>query len=148
MEGIELLTPRQQLIRLSVDLRGVHPSEAELSAIVADPDLYEAYVDRWLDDDRLGPRMREVFNERFLTVTGSTYGHGYSGASGAQVAAAIAEEPLRLLQRVIDQDLPYTEMVTAAAIVHGDADRFLRFHESEHPVALQLGGSAPAEPAP
>ena len=113
VEGIELLTPRQQLIRLSVDLRGVHPSEAELSAIVADPDLYEAYVDRWLDDDRLGPRMREVFNERFLTVTGSTYGHGYSGASGAQVAAAIAEEPLRLLQRVIDQDLPYTEMVTA-----------------------------------
>ena len=37
----------------------------------------------------------------------------------------------------------YTEMVTAAAIVHGDADRFLRFHESEHPVALQLGGSDP-----
>jgi len=39
--------------------------------------------------------------------------------------------------------LLYTEMVTAAAIVHGDADRFLRFHEDEHPVALQLGGSDP-----
>ena len=37
----------------------------------------------------------------------------------------------------------YTEMVTAAAIHHGDADRFLRFHEAEHPVALQLGGSDP-----
>jgi tRNA-dihydrouridine synthase A len=37
----------------------------------------------------------------------------------------------------------YTEMVTAAAIVHGDADRFLHFHKSEHPVALQLGGSDP-----
>ena len=37
----------------------------------------------------------------------------------------------------------YTEMVTAAAIVHGDVDRFLRFHEREHPVALQLGGSDP-----
>jgi len=35
----------------------------------------------------------------------------------------------------------YTEMVTAAAIVHGDADRFLRYHEAEHPIALQLGGS-------
>jgi len=35
----------------------------------------------------------------------------------------------------------YTEMVTAAAIVHGDADRFLRFNHEEHPVALQLGGS-------
>ena len=37
----------------------------------------------------------------------------------------------------------YTEMVTAAAIVHGDADRFLRFNAEEHPVALQLGGSEP-----
>lgn len=37
----------------------------------------------------------------------------------------------------------YTEMVTAAAIHHGDADRFLRFNEEEHPVALQLGGSDP-----
>jgi tRNA-dihydrouridine synthase A len=35
----------------------------------------------------------------------------------------------------------YTEMVTAAAIHHGDADRFLRFDELEHPIALQLGGS-------
>jgi tRNA-dihydrouridine synthase A len=37
----------------------------------------------------------------------------------------------------------YTEMVTAAAIVHGDADRFLRYSKEEHPIALQLGGSQP-----
>jgi tRNA-dihydrouridine synthase A len=35
----------------------------------------------------------------------------------------------------------YTEMVTAAAIVHGDSASLLRFDESEHPIALQLGGS-------
>jgi len=34
-------------------------------------------------------------------------------------------------------------MVTAAAIHHGDADRFLRFNAEEHPLALQLGGSNP-----
>lgn len=38
----------------------------------------------------------------------------------------------------------YTEMVTTGAILHGDRDRFLRFDTSEHPVALQLGGSDPA----
>jgi len=38
----------------------------------------------------------------------------------------------------------YTEMVTAAAIHHGDADKLLQFDESEHPVAVQLGGSDPA----
>jgi tRNA-dihydrouridine synthase A len=37
----------------------------------------------------------------------------------------------------------YTEMVTAAAIHHGDSDRFLRFNDEEHPLALQLGGSDP-----
>ncbi len=39
----------------------------------------------------------------------------------------------------------YTEMVTSAAIRHGDRQRLLGFHRSEHPVALQLGGSDPEE---
>ena len=38
----------------------------------------------------------------------------------------------------------YTEMVTANAIHYGDADTLLRFDETEHPVAIQLGGSDPA----
>jgi tRNA-dihydrouridine synthase A len=38
----------------------------------------------------------------------------------------------------------YTEMVTAAALTHGDAEKLLRFDPAEHPVALQLGGSDPS----
>ena len=38
----------------------------------------------------------------------------------------------------------YTEMVTAAALCHGDAAALLQFDPSEHPLALQLGGSDPA----
>jgi tRNA-dihydrouridine synthase A len=41
--------------------------------------------------------------------------------------------------------LLYTEMITAAAIVRGDARRLLAFDTEEHPVALQLGGSEPRE---
>ena len=37
----------------------------------------------------------------------------------------------------------YTEMITAAAIVRGTSDRWLRFDPSEHPVGIQLGGSDP-----
>ena len=37
----------------------------------------------------------------------------------------------------------YTEMITAAALMHGDRDRLLAFDQIEHPVALQLGGSDP-----
>ena len=41
--------------------------------------------------------------------------------------------------------LLYTEMVTAPAVIHGDPVRLLGFDRAEHPVALQLGGSDPAE---
>lgn len=39
----------------------------------------------------------------------------------------------------------YTEMVTTGALIHGDVARHLRFDGAEHPVALQLGGSEPAD---
>lgn len=48
----------------------------------------------------------------------------------------------RLLSR---HALLYTEMVTTGALIHGDVERHLRFNAEEHPLALQLGGSEPAE---
>ncbi len=39
----------------------------------------------------------------------------------------------------------YTEMVTAPAVLHGPRERLLGYSPSEHPIALQLGGSDPAE---
>jgi tRNA-dihydrouridine synthase A len=39
----------------------------------------------------------------------------------------------------------YTEMLTTGAIIHGDRRRLLGFDPSEHPVALQLGGSDPRD---
>jgi tRNA-dihydrouridine synthase A len=39
----------------------------------------------------------------------------------------------------------YTEMLTTGAVIHGDRQRLLGFDMSEHPVALQLGGSDPRD---
>jgi tRNA-dihydrouridine synthase A len=39
----------------------------------------------------------------------------------------------------------YTEMLTTGAVIHGDRRRLLAFDTSEHPVALQLGGSEPRD---
>lgn len=49
---------------------------------------------------------------------------------------------LRLISR---HALLYTEMVTTGAILHGDRDRLLGFDPLEHPVAVQFGGSDPAD---
>jgi tRNA-dihydrouridine synthase A len=49
------------------------------------------------------------------------------------------------LRQFSSHALLYTEMITSAALAHGDRGRLLDFDPAEHPVALQLGGSDPAE---
>lgn len=50
----------------------------------------------------------------------------------------------RIFHRVLSKNtLLYTEMVTAAAVVHGDRAKLLDYDAGDHPVALQLGGSEP-----
>lgn len=52
----------------------------------------------------------------------------------------------RVLHRTLTaRALLYTEMLTTGAILHGDRARLLAFDAVEHPVALQLGGSEPAD---
>lgn len=54
----------------------------------------------------------------------------------------------RMLHRVLSRRaLLYTEMVTTGAVLHGDRARLLAFSPGEYPVALQLGGSEPADVA-
>lgn len=49
------------------------------------------------------------------------------------------------LRQLSEHTLLYTEMVTSAALKHGDAQYLLQHSQDEHPVALQLGGSNPVE---
>ena len=52
----------------------------------------------------------------------------------------------RHFHRLLTQrTLLYTEMVTTGALLHGDVPRHLRYNAEEHPLALQLGGSEPAD---
>jgi tRNA-dihydrouridine synthase A len=52
----------------------------------------------------------------------------------------------RYLHRLLSRHaLLFTEMVTSAAIVHGNRERLLGFDGAEQPVVLQIGGSDPAE---
>ncbi len=75
-------------------------------------------------------------------------------ASDVTKAARLSVAPMmawtdahcRYLHRLMSRrTLLYTEMVTAPALVRGGARHLLRFDPAEHPVALQLGGSDPAE---
>jgi tRNA-dihydrouridine synthase A len=52
----------------------------------------------------------------------------------------------RYFHRLLSQHARmYTEMVTTGALLHGDVPRHLHYNAEEHPLALQLGGSEPAD---
>jgi tRNA-dihydrouridine synthase A len=48
-----------------------------------------------------------------------------------------------MMRQITQHTLLYTEMVTTGALLHGDVPRHLRYHDTEHPIALQLGGDSP-----
>ena len=73
--------------------------------------------------------------------------------AGMQIGSRIAVAPMmdwtdrhcRYFMRLLSPNIGlYTEMITAAAIHHGDKQSLLRFDPSEHSIAIQLGGSDPA----
>lgn len=113
------LTPREMLIRLSVDLRGVHPSEADLASFESAPTdvAYEGYADTWMRDDRFLDRMEELWNLTFRTRTGDVYFDpneaGLGGMDTRDVADSIGEEPLQLARYLIANDLPWTDILLA-----------------------------------
>lgn len=52
----------------------------------------------------------------------------------------------RVFHRILSKHaLLYTEMLTTGAIIHGNRARLLGYSPVEHPVALQIGGSCPAD---
>ena len=72
------------------------------------------------------------------------------GADGINRALCVApmmdwtDRHCRYFHRLLSpKALLFTEMVTAEAILHAGAERFCQHHHSEHPLALQLGGSEP-----
>lgn len=60
----------------------------------------------------------------------------------------LTDRHYRYLARLLTRHtLLYTEMLTGAAVIHGDRDYLLGKQNLEEPVVLQLGGSDPAEMA-
>lgn len=110
----ESLDPVHLLARISLDVRGVRPSMEEIAQVQADPAAVDTLTEAWLLDERFGERVRALYANAFLTrqdawfVTAADY--GLEDQPG--FAAAVGEEPLRIVSHVAMHDLPYTEIVT------------------------------------
>lgn len=109
------MSARRLLVRISLDLRGIRPSEEEIAAVEADPAALDTLMDAWLEDERFPARLVDLYNDLFLTRS-EYYSLDTSVLdldSTPLFLRSVGEEPLRLLAEVAAEDLPYTALVTA-----------------------------------
>ena len=109
--------PIAQLFRASLDLRGVRPSLEEIARIDADPEAYGSLVDSFLADTRFGERLISMYSEVYLTRSDSysvsATDFGLSSEQQFEFARSVGDETLRVFAHIVENDLPYTELVTA-----------------------------------
>ena len=123
--GLPGLEDREMLVRASLDLRGVRPSVAEMAAVDADPDQLELTLGGFFEGERFSARVRDLFSYAYLTRVESYYQeglqYGYELAeAGEQVDLnmgdflnSVGEEILRSVSTLAEEDLPWTDLVTA-----------------------------------
>jgi hypothetical protein len=120
---VEQLSATDYLLRASMALRGIRPSIEELISVDADPTKLVEFVDAYLDDPLFGETIRDMHAESLLlraeNVVLPALGP-LEGESSHGIHTAITEAPLRLVEDIVVNDLPYTEVVQAAWTMTND----------------------------
>jgi hypothetical protein len=117
---VVLLDPTKHLVRASVALRGTTPSIAELERVQQDPKQLEVIVDSYLESPEFGRTMRDMHSQTLqLRPDWLFYPAGFtpSGVLAEEdtvsINTSVMEAPLHLIEKVIMEDRPYTDIVTA-----------------------------------
>jgi hypothetical protein len=146
--GIVMLDDRKLVRRVTLSLAGRLPTESELAVVTSQGrKALPALLDAVMKEDAFYARLREGFNDIFLTVgfdgvpeTALSYEHfsktrnwyqsfdlshiadakartqaGYKLA--ADYRKAILGEPMKLIEHIVQNDRPFTEIVTADYIM-------------------------------
>lgn len=114
--GVVLLSPTDRLVRAAMALKGTRPTVAELATVAADPDALASIVDSYTDSPEFLATMRDLHAEDFLVRSDRFVppaAGSLDGFLGGEINASITEEPLALVEYVIANGKPYTEIVTA-----------------------------------
>ncbi|MFO0748512.1 MAG: hypothetical protein U1F43_23030 [Myxococcota bacterium] len=117
--AVPALDARALLVRLSLDLRGIRPTPAELAAVEGpDPDAaLPALIDNFLGDARFGKRVRDLYatvlRTRVEDFPVGAAALGLPAEDEPALFASIGEEPLEVIARVAAEDRPWTDLVTA-----------------------------------
>ncbi|MEM7156801.1 MAG: DUF1549 domain-containing protein [Myxococcota bacterium] len=124
-EPVARLDPAVQLLRASMAIRGTHPTLAEFERVAADPDALEALVDEYLQSPEFGETVKDMWSEQLRTRQDITKATALAPAGPLapwterfdRINEAVADAPLRMIERIFLEDRPVTEMVTSETIL-------------------------------
>lgn len=115
-QGVAMLSPTDHLVRVSMALRGVRPSVAELEQVRDDPEAISSLVDEYTRSPEFGETVRDLYDEALL-LRPFFFLFPPRGAMGDMSMVAfnrsVQESPLRLIEHVVMNDRPFSEVVTA-----------------------------------
>ena len=115
--GLVALDPPRLARRLSIDLRGVLPTTAELDDAEAHPEHLLDLQEQWLYDPKFEERLVQLYQERWRTALdefrATTVDYGLSDDQRYAFNRNVGEEPLRLIAHVVATDSSYADIVTA-----------------------------------
>jgi hypothetical protein len=101
-------------------LRGVRPSLEEIQRIESEPSALGSILDEYLSSEAFGEAIRDLHNEALLVRVGAAiYPAGFpamadlAGMQSQRLNGDLVEAPLRLIEHVVRNDRPYSEIVTA-----------------------------------
>ena len=108
----DLLDDVAWMARMSLDLRGVRPSTAEMEQVLADPAAIDDLLDAMLDDARFPERMAWLWNDSIHTAV---WGARYTRFDWDFATwKAIGWEPLAVIELVLQDHRPFSDIVTAS----------------------------------
>ncbi len=112
--ALPVMDDARLLSRLSLDLRGVRPTPAELETLAADPSRLAELTEDFLHDPRFEERVQQLYAEVYLTRADAFLLRAADFGEDDEVAfaRAVGEEPIRLVARVAAEDRPWTDIVT------------------------------------
>jgi len=114
---VRVLEPQARASRVSMALRGVRPSADELARVEADPEVLPQLVDDWLQDPRYGVTVRDLHAD-LLWMRADTRPqwparHDLEIYTQQQVTTSFQEAPLMLVEHIVLEGRPYTDVLTA-----------------------------------
>lgn len=123
---VELLTPAERAVRVSMAVRGIRPTPDEIAQVEADPDVLAQLVDGWLETDGFGETIEDLHAELFLLRDDTNYQLPVmgplltAGYNQADLHHSTVEAPVKLVREVVEENRPYGEILTVDYTVADD----------------------------